>query len=226
MNTLSRRLALTSAVGFSGLAVLSACGQDDRPAEQTTQQQTSEAPPTTQESSEQQPSSEQQTSESPSASEDDDNGGESAQREVKIGKVFNDKAVGDRIEIISAIRHFPADSVKQYTKDGGEVVLLQVKVTPSGQYGGVVSTTNFALKGGDSRPVKARSSLDKDITAGGKKPLGMASRRKGAAEGWVGFLMREDDAAKHYEAAYLRAAAKVIGKDKTLPEFVQTFTID
>lgn len=249
MNGLSRRGMMTGVAGLSGLAVLTACGSDETSTgdQTTTQQQTTGEQTTTeqtsaqqsssseQSSSEQQTSSEESSSPEQSSAEPTESGDDKSsapagegQKTVKIGKVFKDTVVGDTVEIVEAIRHFPlvTGSAKGTIERGGEGVLLHVKITPSGEYGGAVGQNDFALAGENDRAVKGASSYDKDIEAAGMKPLGLATRRKGPADGWVGILMREDDAqAGPYKAAYGRPEAKVIGKDKTLKAFLGTFEV-
>ena len=50
------------------------------------------------------------------------------EKEVKIGKTLKDPDMGDTIEVISAVRDFPSTEEADLIAEGGEVVLLQVKI--------------------------------------------------------------------------------------------------
>ena len=65
--------------------------------------------------------------------------------EVTIGKTLKDPEMGDTIEIISAVRDFPSTEEADLIAEGGEVVLLQVKIKPGKEFGGSVSYSNFDI---------------------------------------------------------------------------------
>ncbi|MGA4670543.1 transcriptional regulator [Propionibacteriaceae bacterium Y1923] len=216
---------MSAAIGLSSLALLSACGQDETTTEAppTTATETTAAEATSAQSTAQTTASE--TSE-PSATlpEDDKSQAPSQAKEVPINKVLKDTEVGDTITVISAIRGASYPSVADKIAEGSELVLLQVKVTPSGQFGGLVSAGSFRLNKADGDQERYNSRVDEEMKADGKTPLS-ASRRNGEQTGWVAFLLDEDETAATYEGVYTRAEAKVIGQDKTLAEFKGTFTI-
>lgn len=224
-SNVTRRGAMSAAIGLSSLALLSACGQDE-----TTGAATTDAPTTEAETTEAKPTAsettESKTSE-PTAtqSEDDDQSQAPSQaKEVQINKVLDDTAVGDSVTVLSAIRGATYPSVADDIADGSELVLLQVKVTPSGDFGGLVSPGSFRLNKADGDQERYTSKVDDDMEADGKKVL-RAARRDGETTGWVAFLFDDDEKAATYTGEYTRAAAKVIGEDKTLPEFKATFEV-
>lgn len=224
-SNVTRRGAMSAAIGLSSLALLSACGQDETTAEAppTTATETAAAQTTDSQTSAQTTASE--TSE-PSATSSEDNTSQapSQAKEVPINKVLKDTEVGDTITVISAIRGASYPSVADKIAEGSELVLLQVKITPSGDFGGLVSPGSFRLNKADGDQERYTSRVDDEMEADGKKVLD-APRRDGEATGWVAFLFDEDEKAASYTGEYRRSAAKVIGEDKTLPEFTIEFEV-
>ena len=244
MTTVSRRSIMTGIASIAGLALLTGCDEEDlagpltgdpsktptedkptdeKPTEDPTTEEPTTEQPTTEQSTEDPTTEEPTTEEAPTEEPTTKNKGGGQQKEVPLGIIATDPHVGDRIEIVSAIRHFTDHDYKLL--DGAELVLLQVKITPSQQYRGIISGSSFALRGADNRPVKGTTAYDKHIKAAGMKPLGMPSRQNGPTTGWFGVMMYERDTARTYEAAYLRPQSKVIGKNKTLPQYSKKFTI-
>lgn len=223
VSNVTRRGAMSAVVGISSLALLSACGQDETPAAtttQTTESQTS-GPATT----ELQTSESSTTEPTTTASDDDDSSkAPSAAKEVQINKVLSDPEVGDKVTIISAIRGASYPSVAEKIAEGSELVLLQVKITPSGDFGGLVSPGSFRLNKADGDQERYTSRIDDELEADGKLVLD-APRRDGEATGWVAFLLDDDEKAATYTGEYTRNAAKVIGEDKTLAEFKGEFEV-
>ncbi|MGD8215407.1 transcriptional regulator [Aestuariimicrobium sp. Y1814] len=216
---------MSAAIGLSSLALLSACGQDETTTEAppTTATETTAAEATSAQSTAQTTASE--TSE-PSAtlSEDDKSQAPSQAKEVPINKLLKDTEVGDTITVISAIRGASYPSVADKIADGAELVLLQVKIVPSGDFGGLVAPGNFRLSKADGSEERYNSKVEDDMAADGK-PVLDAPRREGEATGWIAYLLDEDEKLDTYEGTYTRNEAKVIGQDKTLAEFKGTFTI-
>ena len=213
-----------AAIGLSSLALLAACGQDETTAA-TTAAPTTDAPTTDAETTTPETTDSQTSEPTPTQSEDDDKSQAPSQaKEVQINKVLADTEVGDTITVISAIRGATYPSVADDIADGSELVLLQVKVTPSGDFGGLVSPGSFRLNKADGDQERYTSKVDDDMVADGKKVL-RAARRDGETTGWVAFLFDDDEKAATYTGEYTRAGAKVIGEDKTLAEFKATFEV-
>ena len=226
-SNVTRRGAMSAAIGLSSLALLSACGQDETPA--ATEAPTTAATTTAQTTQAETTSSQTSASETSSAptateSQDDSSQAPSSAKEVQINKVLKDTGVGDTITVISAIRGASYPSVADDIADGSELVLLQVKVTPSGDFGGLVSPGSFRLNKADGDQERYTSKVDDDLEADGKKVLD-AARRDGEATGWVAFLFDDDEKAATYTGEYTRRAAKIIGQDTTLPEFKVEFEV-
>lgn len=149
-----------------------------------------------------------------------------AETEVKIGKTLEDPEMGDTIEIISAVRDFPSTEEADLIADGGEVVLVQVKITPGKEYGGRVSEGNFEIswdKGADFESSDTRL-MTEEMTAAKRTPLEDVQRRDGGEHtGWIAFQV--DEKADTYLIEYARDGAKVIGSDKTIAEFTEQVEI-
>lgn len=217
---LTRRGAMSAVVGVSGLALLSACGQDETPAA-TTEAETTAAETTSAQTTE------AETTPAPTATEsedDDESKAPSAAVEVQINKVFDDTVIGDKVTVISAIRGASYPSVADDIAEGSELVLLQVKITPSGDFGGIVSPSKFRLNKADGDQERYNSKVEDEMAADGKKVLD-APRRDGEATGWIAFLLDEDEKGATYTGVYTRDAAKILGEDKTLAEFTGEFEI-
>lgn len=147
----------------------------------------------------------------------------SAGTEVQIGETFSDADLGDEFTLISAKRDNPTSIDAGYVEDGGEVVYLQFEFTPSGEWGGALSTNEFYLVV-DGVEDRAKSGLNSEIADAGLTPLELPSRSDGASGPlWMAFtaLTRQET----YKAAYIRPATEVIGEDQTLPEFRYDFEI-
>ncbi|NYI80568.1 transcriptional regulator [Nocardioides panzhihuensis] len=201
------RTARLAAGGLSlGLALtLTACGSDDSKDDAAVETETS-------------------ASASESASSSAAPVGDEA--EVKIGKTLKDPDMGDTIEIISAVRDFPSTEEADLIADGGEVVLVQVKVKPGKEYGGRVSEGNFEIswdKGADFESSDTRL-MTEEMTAAKRTPLEDVQRRDGGEHtGWIAFQV--DEKADTYLIEYTRDGAKVIGSDKTIAEFEEQVEI-
>lgn len=149
-----------------------------------------------------------------------------AEAEVKIGKTLEDPEMGDTIEVISAVRDFPSTEEADLIADGGEVVLVQVKIAPGKEYGGRVSEGNFEIswdKGADFESSDTRL-MTEEMAAAKRTPLEDVQRRDGGEHtGWIAFQV--DEKADTYLIEYTRDGAKVIGSDKTIAEFKEQVEI-
>ena len=202
------RARLLPAVGLGLALALTACGSED-----TSSASTQESAPAEAESS-------------AAASESAPTAPVGDEKEVKIGKTLKDPEMGDKIEIVSAVRDFPSKEEADLIADGGEVVLLQVKIKPGTEYGGRLSEGNFELswdKGGYFNSSDTRLMTD-EMDAAGRTPLEDIARRDGGEHtGWIAFQV--DEKADTYLLEYLRDGAKVIGSDKEIPEFKKQIEI-
>jgi len=133
--------------------------------------------------------------------------------------------MGDTIEVISAIRDFPSTENADTIADGGEVVLLQVKVKPGKEYGGLIQDGNFEIswdKGADFW--SPESQLAEEMTAAKRTPFDDVARRDGGeVTGWIAYEV--DEKADTYLIEYTRSGAKVIGSDKEIAEFKKQIEI-
>ncbi|MER7558465.1 transcriptional regulator [Nocardioides sp. NPDC126508] len=202
------RLSLLPAIGLGLSLALTGCGGSE---ESTSGSDADASAPATAESSD--PASE---TAAPAGDE----------KEVKIGQTLKDPDMGDSIEIVSAVRDFPSKESADVIADGGEVVLLQVKIKPGKEYGGRISDGNFQIswdKGADFWTPDT-SQLEEEMTAAKRTPFDDIARRDGGeATGWIAF--EADEKADTYLIEYTRAGAKVIGSDKEIAEFKKQIEI-
>ena len=144
--------------------------------------------------------------------------------EAQIGISFTDEELGDEFTIISVKRDMPSESAADRIEDGCEVFWLQIEFTPTGEWGGALSTNEFYIDD-EGEPQRANSGLNEEIAAEGLTPLELPSRQDGATGPvWMAFAtwgQRQET----YSAAYIRPATEVIGEDRTLPEFRYEFEI-
>lgn len=159
---------------------------------------------------------------SPSSSSSTSGSGSAEQTTVEIGEKFSDPATEDKVEILSVIRNFPSKEMAEDIADGGEVVLVQVKVTPGKKFGGAVSEGSFQISwddGGDFWSNKTRM-VEDELKAADLELFDRIARRDGGSKsGWIGYVVKEK--ADTYQLEYTRRAAKVIGQDKTIKEFTK-----
>ncbi|MFJ9392505.1 transcriptional regulator [Nocardioides sp. NPDC101246] len=197
----------SAAVGLSlGLALaLTGCGSEETDSDADTVAEVESSAP---------------ASESPSAAP------AAAEKEVKIGKTFKDPDMGDTIEVVSAVRDFPSTEEADLIAEGGEVVLLQVKIKPGTEYGGRISEGNFEIswdQGADFEGSDTRL-MTEELTAAKRTPLEDVQRRDGGEHtGWIAFQVEEKT--DTYLVEYERDGAKVIGSDKTIAEFTEQVEI-
>ena len=144
--------------------------------------------------------------------------------EVPIGLSFTDEELGDQFTIVSVKRDVASESAADRIADGNEVLWLQIEFTPTGEWGGALSTNEFYIDD-EGEPQRANSGLSEEIEAAGLKPLALPARRDGATGPiWLAFSTR-GQRQEAYSAAYIRPATDVIGEDRTLPEFRYEFEI-
>lgn len=207
--------AVIAAAAASSLLLLSGCqlmqlsGQDPEPTAEETQATDDDYG----------------TDETEAPTETEDAAPAAEMKQIPVGHTIKDDAVGDTIEIVSVVRDFPAPSQDYRIKDGGEVLLVEVKVTPSGQYSGRVSPTDFSVAVGGSSPKKPTTlpSLKDEMSAAGFTMFEGVSRRDGAGEGYLAIQI--DTRQDTYEMEYNRSAAKIIGQDTTIDAFKDSFKL-
>lgn len=151
-------------------------------------------------------------------------GGE--ETEVEVGETIEDPDMGDTLEVLSAVRDFPSDEEADLIADGGEVVLLEVSVTPGEEYGGLVSMSNFKISwddGADFWGNKTRM-IEDEMDEAGYTAFEDVSRRDGGEHtGWIAFFV--DERADTYLVDYERRGAEVIGSDEVIDPFEEQFEI-
>jgi len=149
-----------------------------------------------------------------------------AEAEVKIGKTLKDPDMGDTIEIISAVRDFQSTEEAELIAEGGEIVLLQIKVKPGKEYGGLIQDGNFEISWDNGADFWSPDTdeVATELTAAKRTPFEDVSRRDGGEHtGWIAFEV--DEKADTYLVEYVRDGAKVIGSDKTIAEFKEQVEI-
>ena len=171
------------------------------------------------------------TDDGAAASEDGTTGsdaGESSgsQTEVSIGESFTDPEMEDSIEVLSAVRNFDSSKKSSAIELGGEVVLLEVKITPGQKYGGLVSTGDFKISydGGSDYRFNQTTGVEEEMKAAGYTPLENVSRRDGGThQGWIAFVPSEKG--DTYKIRYERGAGEVMGTGEKVPAFTKIFDI-
>ncbi len=165
-----------------------------------------------------------ETSQTPEASES--SAPQSEQSEIEIGEKWTDPETEDVVEIVSVVRNFDSEEFAEDIADGGEVVLVQVKVTPGQVFGGLIQSGNFEISwddGDDFWNNKTRM-MEDELDAADYDVFEKISRRDGGtATGWIAYVVKEK--ADTYLLSYERGEAKVIGQDKTIPAFEKELEI-
>lgn len=145
---------------------------------------------------------------------------------IEIGETIEDPDMGDTIQIHSAVRDFQSDAESELIADGGEVLLLEVTVTPGDEYGGLVSMGGFKLSWDDGEDYwnnKTRM-VEDDMEAADFPVLDDVSRRDGGDHtGWMAFLV--DEKSESYLMRYERSGAEVIGSDEVIDRFREELEI-
>ncbi|MGN7210717.1 hypothetical protein [Brachybacterium paraconglomeratum] len=141
---------------------------------------------------------------------------------VEIGTELTDEETGDVVTIVSAVRNNPTEYYMASDNPDGEMIYLEVAVTPGEQFGGVVSQQDFLLDDGGEE-VNYASTADDELTAAGYTYFEGAPRRDGEATGYIPIYVEQSgDVLK---GAYVRPEAKILGEDETIPEFRGEFEI-
>lgn len=152
--------------------------------------------------------------------EDGDAAGEGAV--VEIGTEFTDEETGDVITIVSAVRHNPTEYYMASDNPDGEMIYLEVTVTPGDIYGGVISQSDFLLDD-DGEEVNYAASADDEMIEAGFEYFDGPSRRDGEATGYIPIYV--ETTGDTLQGAYVRPEMKILGEDETVPEFRGEFEI-
>ncbi|GAA1527730.1 transcriptional regulator [Brevibacterium permense] len=174
-------------------------------------------------------STDQSTSGSPSSggSTGSDSGASSGgQGQVSIGESFEDPEMQDKIEVLSAVRNFESSKRASAIELGGEVVLLEVKITPGQKYSGLIQSGAFKISedGGADYRYDQTDGLEAEMRAAGYEPFEDVRRRDGGThQGWLAYVPNEKQDA--YTIRYERGPGKVLGTDEKVPEFTTSFDI-
>ena len=159
------------------------------------------------------------------AAEKDAEGGDAAAAEgsvVEIGTEFTDEETGDVITIVSAVRHNPTEFYMATDNPDGEMIYLEVTVTPGDIYGGVISQSDFLLDD-DGEEVNYAASADDEMIEAGFEYFDGPSRRDGEATGYIPIYV--ETTGDTLQGAYVRPEMKILGEDETVPEFRGEFEI-
>ena len=159
------------------------------------------------------------------AAEEDAEGGDAAAGEgavVEIGTEFTDEETGDVITIVSAVRHNPTEYYMASDNPDGEMIYLEVTVTPGDIYGGVISQSDFLLDD-DGEEVNYAASADDEMIEAGFEYFDGPSRRDGEATGYIPIYV--ETTGDTLQGAYVRPEMKILGEDETVPEFRGEFEI-
>ena len=149
-----------------------------------------------------------------------------SQAEVSIGESFEDPEMQDKIEVLSAVRNFDSSKKATSIELGGEVVLLEVKITPGQKYSGLIQSGAFKISddGGADYRYDQTSGVEAEMKAAGYDPFEDVARRDGGThQGWIAYV--PDEKQDTYKIRYERGAGKVMGTDEKVPEFTTTFDI-
>ena len=158
------------------------------------------------------------------AAEKDAEGGDAAGEGavVEIGTEFTDEETGDVITIVSAVRHNPTEFYMATDNPDGEMIYLEVTVTPGDIYGGVISQSDFLLED-DGEEVNYAASADDEMIEAGFEYFDGPSRRDGEATGYIPIYV--ETTGDTLQGAYVRPEMKILGEDETVPEFRGEFEI-
>ena len=176
-------------------------------------------------------SSDQSAPNSSSSSADGSTGSDSgassgSQGQVSIGESFEDPEMQDKIEVLSAVRNFDSSKKATAIELGGEVVLLEVKITPGQKYSGLIQSGALTISedGGSDYRYDQTDGLEAEMRAAGYEPFEDIKRRDGGTHtGWLAYVPNEKQ--DTYTIRYERGPGKVMGTDEKVPEFTKTFDI-
>lgn len=196
-------------------------------ADQNVQDQTGQDQTGGQDSSTDQSTSGSSSTSSSDGSTGSDSGASSgSQGQVSIGESFEDPEMQDKVEVLSAVRNFESSKRASAIELGGEVVLLEVKITPGQKYSGLIQSGAFKISedGGADYRYDQTDGLEAEMRAAGYEPFEDVRRRDGGThQGWLAYVPNEKQDA--YTIRYERGPGKVLGTGEKVPEFTTTFDI-
>lgn len=233
MKTIARTTAVRpalAAAAFSVALTASACGGGGSSADDPAVG-SDEAPPA--DDAAETASADEEAGATAPASADEESGAEASegaasgeQTEVEIGETLEDPDMGDTIEVLSAVRDFPSEEQADLIAEGGEVVLLEVSVSPGEEYGGRVSMGDFEISWDDGAEFWNNETrmVEDELESADYPVFEDVSRRDGGEHtGWIAFLA--DERADTYQMSYSRGGAEVIGSDEVIEPFEAEFEI-
>src|SRR5699024_2699825 len=141
---------------------------------------------------------------------------------VEIGTEFTDEETGDVITVVSAVRGNPTEYYMASDNPDGEMIYLEVAVTPGDIYGGVISQRDFVLEDGGEE-VNYAASADDELIEAGYEYFDGQSRRDGEATGYIPIYV--ETTGDTIKGAYVRPELEILGEDETVPEFRGEFEI-
>ncbi|AXK46132.1 hypothetical protein [Brachybacterium saurashtrense] len=218
-------IARGAALAAVTVLALTACGgADEAPAEESQEAGVAEAA---------EGAAEEEPADDSSASDAEDTEAEEGEAEpeaaaadegavVEIGTEFTDEETGDVVTVVSAVRNMPTEYYLASDNPDGEMIYLEIAVTPGDTFGGVVSQQDFFLDDGGEE-VNYASSADEEVTAAGYTYFEGAPRRDGEATGYIPIYVEQSG--DTLTGAYVRPEAKILGEDETIPEFRGEFEI-
>src|SRR5699024_6430541 len=102
-----------------------------------------------------------------------------SQPEGSIRVSYEDTETQDQIEVISTVRNFDSSKKATSIELGGEVVLLEVKITPGQKYSGLIQSGAFKISddGGADYRYDQTSGVEAEMKAAGYDPFEDVARR-------------------------------------------------
>jgi len=214
-------IARGAALAAATMLALTACGgTDDAPAEHHAED--TEDTEGTEDGEDDAAAEDGAAAEGDDASEGEDAAGAGAGAVVEIGTEFTDEETGDVITVVSAVRGNDTEYYLASDNPDGEMIYLEVSVTPGDTYGGVVSQRDFYLEDGGEE-VNYAASADDEMIEAGYDYFDGPSRRDGEATGYIPIYV--EATGDTLKGAYVRPEMKILGEDETVPEFRAEFEI-
>lgn len=156
---------------------------------------------------------------------DEATGGASGQgTEVPIDETFTDEQLGDTFTVVSVLRDMPSERHASFIEEGGEVIYLQIEISP-GDFGGAIGSNSFILNRGTPGEDNAELGLVSEIEEHGYEVLQTYPRREGASGPlWMAFTIHEQRQ-DTYTCTYVREQGEMMDSGEVVPEYVHEFQI-
>lgn len=128
----------------------------------------------------------------------------SEETQVDIGETIEDPETGDTVEIVSAVRNFESEEERELIEEGGEVVLVEITITPGDDQGGRITPDNFSISWDDGQNYEDDDTddLEDEMSQANREPLREDDARE--QSGWLAFLVEEQT--DTYQVQYARSA--------------------